>query len=100
MDYRAWLRDHVEHERNMGKYGINGNCSGWVIIGRRDLKRTELEGRRVTDLYWENHIQVASYDRLVETFAFHQRYINQSWDRTRALAREIKRRKNEEKTMA
>jgi hypothetical protein len=100
MDYRAWLRDHVEHERNMGKYGINGNCSGWVIIGRRDRNRTELAGRRLTDLDWENHIQVASYDRLLETFAFHQRYINGSWKGTRALAREVKRRKNEEKRMA
>jgi hypothetical protein len=41
-DYRRWVRDKALFEEQ-GFKGSNADCEGWVIIGRRDYNRTELE---------------------------------------------------------
>lgn len=90
-DYRAWLRDNVAYAKLQGKYiGINGNCSGWVVIGRRNNNRSELEQRRLSDFGWQNHIQVASYDRLLETYTYYQRAINRQARSIRSLVKRVK----------
>jgi hypothetical protein len=48
-DYRRWLRDNALFEEKQGFKGLNADCEGWVVIGRRDADRTELEQQRFAD---------------------------------------------------
>jgi len=93
-DYRGWLRENIAYATLQQKYiGISGNCSGWVIIGRRNYNRGELEQRRLADFSWQNNIQIASYDRLLETFSFYQQAINRQSRQIRALANSVKQKR-------
>jgi len=42
-DYRRWLRDNALFEEKQGFKGLNADCEGWIVIGRRDTGRTDLE---------------------------------------------------------
>jgi hypothetical protein len=63
-DYRRWVRDNALFEEKEGFNGLNVDCDGWVVIGRRDGARTTLEQARLAD-FRKQHIEVASYDRLL-----------------------------------
>ncbi|HKW61905.1 MAG TPA: Shedu anti-phage system protein SduA domain-containing protein [Candidatus Acidoferrum sp.] len=63
-DYRRWIRDNALFEEKQGFRGLNADCDGLVVIGRRDGGRTELEQQRLADFRKEN-IEIASYDRLL-----------------------------------
>jgi antiviral defense system Shedu protein SduA len=63
-DYRRWLRDNALFEEKQGFTGLNADCDGWVVIGRRDGARSEIEKQRLADFRRER-IEIASYDRLI-----------------------------------
>lgn len=63
-DYRRWLRDNALFEEKQGFKGLNADCDAWIVIGRRDGGRTELEQQRLADFRRER-IEVASYDRIL-----------------------------------
>jgi hypothetical protein len=91
LDYRSWLRDNALAEQKTYP-SINDKCDGYVVIGRRDEKRTELEQKRLTD-FRDQHIEIASYDRLLDVARGRTRDINRQWeDATRgaALARALR----------
>lgn len=76
LDYRGWLRDNALAEQR--EYpNISARCEGYVVIGRRDGARTDKEKRRLAD-FREQHIEVASYDRLVYEARDHLGLINES----------------------
>lgn len=62
-DYRRWLRDNALFEQSQGYRGLNADCDGFIVIGRRD-GRTALEQERLAD-FRRDHIEIASYDRLL-----------------------------------
>jgi hypothetical protein len=63
-DYRRWLRDNAQFEAFQGFSGLNADCDALVIIGRQDGERTALGQERLAE-FRKNHIEVASYDRLL-----------------------------------
>lgn len=75
LDYRSWLRDNALAEQREFP-GISDRCEGYIVIGRRDGGRTEKERRRLAD-FREQHIEVASYDRLLYEARDHLVGINQ-----------------------
>jgi hypothetical protein len=64
LDYRDSLRKNMLFEESQGWEGLNADCDGIVVIGRRDEARTEVEMRRLTD-FRQQRIEIASYDRLL-----------------------------------
>jgi len=70
LDYRRWVRDNALFEEKHGFSGLNSDCDGWVVIGRRDGERTELEQQRLAD-FRNQRIEIASYDRLVSSARAH-----------------------------
>ena len=64
LDYRRWLRDNALFEEKQGFKGLNADCDGWVVIGRRDGARTRHEQERLAD-FRKQQIEIASYDRLL-----------------------------------
>jgi len=85
LDYRRWLRDNALFEEKQGFKGLNADCDGWVVIGRRDSSRTELEQQRLAD-FRKQKIEIASYDRLLLQAQEHLEHINASWEKARAIA--------------
>src|SRR5262249_35810279 len=77
-DYRRWLRDNALFEENQGFTGLNADCMGWVVIGRRDAGRTELEEQRLAD-FRKERIEIASYDRLLFQAREHLLVVNSGW---------------------
>jgi len=77
-DYRRWLRDNALFEEKQGFKGLNADCEGWVVIGRRDTGRTELEEQRLAD-FRRDRIEIASYDRLRYQAQEHLRVVNSGW---------------------
>jgi hypothetical protein len=78
LDYRRWMRDNALYEEKQGYKGLNADCYGFIAIGRRDGSRTELEAERLAD-FRKQHIEIASYDRL----------LFQSRDHLQSLRRDI-----------
>jgi hypothetical protein len=74
-DYRRWLRDNALFEENRGFKGLNADCEALVVIGRRDVGRTELEQQRLADFRKET-IEIASYDRLLVQARDHLAVVN------------------------
>lgn len=70
LDYRRWVRDNALFEEKQGLRGLNSDCDGWVVIGRRDGARTDLERQRLADFRKQN-IEIASYDRLLSRAKTH-----------------------------
>jgi hypothetical protein len=64
LDYRRWVRDNALFEEKQGFKGLNTDCDGYVVIGRRNNGRTEVEQQRLAD-FRRQHIEIASYDRLL-----------------------------------
>jgi hypothetical protein len=81
-DYRRWLRDNALFEENRGFKGLNADCEGWVVIGRRDMGRTQLEGQRLAD-FRKERIEIASYDRLLHQTREHLLHINSGWEKVK-----------------
>jgi hypothetical protein len=75
LDYRRWLRDNALFEEKQGFKGLNADCESWVVIGRRDVGRTELEQQRLAD-FQKQRIEIASYDRLFYRTKDHLLYLN------------------------
>jgi hypothetical protein len=63
LDYRHSVRENALFEENQGFKGLNAECEGVVVIGRRDDARTDVEMRRLAD-FRQQRIEIASYDRL------------------------------------
>jgi hypothetical protein len=75
-DYRRYLGVHADFLRGLGWKGIHGNCDGVVVIGRRtDSKRVRLS-RYLQDCR-DSHIEIRSYDGLLEECAEMQQHIEQ-----------------------
>jgi hypothetical protein len=87
-DYRRWLRDNALFEEKQGFKGLNADCEGWVVIGRRDADRTELEQQRLAD-FRKERIEVASYDRLLYQARDHLRVVNRGWEKAEKAAEKV-----------
>jgi len=95
LDYRRWLRDNALAEQK--KYpGINADCEGWVVIGRRDGGRTEREQERLRE-FQKQRIEIASYDRLLSLANEHLTYVNKSWAKMAELKKSIEDAQAKEK---
>jgi hypothetical protein len=68
---------------------LNADCEGYVVIGRRDADRTELEQQRLAD-FRRQRIEIASYDRLVHQAKGHLEHVNHGWERASESAEKIK----------
>lgn len=76
-DYRSGLRENALFEQK--KYpGLSERCDGYVVIGRRDGDRTELEQKRLVE-FRQQRIEIASYDRLLYQAREHLLLINRNW---------------------
>lgn len=89
LDYRRWLRDNALFEEKQGFRGLNSDCEGYVVIGRRDAGRTDLERQRLADFRVEK-IEIASYDRLLSQASDHLTYINRQWKDAAELAKKVR----------
>jgi hypothetical protein len=87
LDYRRWLRDNALTEQRLYR-GISAECNGWVVIGRRDGGRTEREKQRLAD-FRQQHIEIASYDRLLYLAKEHLMHINRSWKEASRAAKGV-----------
>jgi Domain of unknown function (DUF4263) len=87
LDYRRWLTDNALAEQKQFP-GIDNRCKGYVVIGRRE-GRTELEQKRLAD-FRNQHIEIASYDRLLYEARDHLQVINHRWKGAAESAEEIK----------
>lgn len=83
-DYRRWLLQNASFEDQHGWYGINAECKGWVIIGRRE-EREAVAVQRLAD-YRRDQIEIASYDRILDYFIDHQNHIDSRWRKIKELA--------------
>lgn len=84
-DYRRWLRDNALFEEKQGFKGLNADCDGWVVIGRRDSSRAEREQQRLADFRGER-IEIASYDRLLILAKEHLEHINAKVEKAKEIA--------------
>jgi len=92
-DYRRWLRDNALFEEKQGFKGLNADCEGWIVIGRRDTGRTDLEQQRLADFRKEK-VEIASYDRLLYQAMEHLMVVNARWKKAEQItekAEEIKK---------
>lgn len=78
-DYRRWLRDNALFEEKQGFKGLNADCEGMIVIGRRDGARTELEQQRLAD-FNRDRFEIASYDRLLNDAFEHLQHVNKGWE--------------------
>lgn len=74
LDYRRWVRDYALFEEKQGYRGLNADCDGFIVIGRRD-SRTDLEQQRLAD-FRQRHIEIASYDRILDQIKDHLASLN------------------------
>jgi hypothetical protein len=88
LDYRRWLRDNALFEEKQGFKGLNADCEGYVVIGRRDGGRTELEQQRLAD-FRQERIEIASYDRLLYQAKDHLEHVNSGWENAAELSEKI-----------
>lgn len=66
-DWRRWLMRYGSYLREKdGYWGITAECEASVVIGRRKMRDSK-DGRNRIREYRTQHIDVMSYDRLVET---------------------------------
>lgn len=73
-DYRDWLRKNaLAEQKNFQE--ITEQCEAWIVIGRSDSERDEVGSRRLADFRRE-HIEIASYDRLLAEMKNHLDYIH------------------------
>lgn len=89
-DYRRYLRGHAEHEHALGRFGLNCDCAGWVVMGRGGLD-PEDERVRLADLRQER-IEIVSYDRILETYASLQKHLDGRWKTARSSIVSLKNR--------
>jgi hypothetical protein len=75
LDYRRWVRDNALFEEKQGYRGLNADCDGIVVMGRQNADRSELERQRLAD-FRKQHIEIASYDRLLIRIREHLHYVN------------------------
>ena len=67
-DWRAWLGIHaLSFREETGCWGIVAECGACVVIGRREMRRGERGKRHLRD-FERDHINVMSYDRLLERY--------------------------------
>ncbi len=66
--YKTYLRDNALFLRDNGWPGIHGECEGVIVIGRRSDPNRSKHWQRLEE-FRRQHIEVASYDRLLEIFA-------------------------------
>jgi hypothetical protein len=70
-DWKYWIESNLQTARNSprdggcGLVGVSPRIDGMVFIGRRSIFRTD-DQRRRHDIAWSDHIQVHSYDWLLE----------------------------------
>jgi hypothetical protein len=70
---KIYLRDYAEYMRNAGWTGIHGNCEGVIVIGRRE-DRGRSQQSEYLQACREQHIEIMSYDRLLESCEEMQRH--------------------------
>ena len=87
-DYRRWLRDNALFEEKQGFKGLNADCEGCVVIGRRDGDRTDLEQQRLAD-FGKERIEIASYDRLLYQAREHLLVVNSRWEEGKKAAEKV-----------
>jgi hypothetical protein len=87
LDYRRYLTENALAEQKQFPT-IDNRCKGYVVIGRRD-GRTELQQKRLAD-FREQHIEIASYDRLLYEARDHLKAINHRGANTAESAEKVK----------
>lgn len=65
--YKTYLRDNALFLRDNGWPWIHGECEGVIVIGRRSDPNRSKHWQRLEE-FRRQHIEVASYDRLLEIF--------------------------------
>jgi hypothetical protein len=89
-DYRKFFSGNVESLRHAGWPGLNGDCSAWVVIGRRDGPRwSRKDNDRLAD-FRKSRIEIASYDRLLQKCSEIQSYVNRNSRTVRRLAKKLR----------
>jgi hypothetical protein len=89
-DYRAFFAANVLALEAKGWIGLDGNCGGCVVAGRRTEPRTVKNNQRLSRMTMEG-IEIASYDRVVERCRSFQSLLNSQWEKARL--RRIRHRK-------
>jgi hypothetical protein len=88
LDYRGWLRDNALAEQKTYP-SLSERCDGYVLIGRRDGGRTELEQKRLAE-FKQQRIEIGSYDRLLYQAKEHLQHINRGWEESAKAAEEVR----------
>jgi Domain of unknown function (DUF4263) len=93
LDYRHCLAENALAEQNTYR-SLNDRCEGYVVIGRRE-DRSERVQRRLSD-FRQQHIEIASYDRLLSNAKRHMRFVNHNWAEAEQLAVKVRETKKAE----
>lgn len=95
-DNRRWLAENaLYYQKASGCDGIDAGCGATIVIGRRNHRAHELGAARIRD-FRKNHIEVMSYDRLIENYEGQAaRWLNQA-KRVADLAGELRERQASE----
>ena len=79
-DWRRWIENNLyqarqsRHENGIGLPDIGSRAKGVVLIGRREKLHTNAKAMR-RELYERDHIQMQTYDRLVEQLEGARRFV-------------------------
>jgi len=73
-NYRTFIRDHGYYLRANGWPKLHAECSGVIVIGRRDDPNRSNRTDKL-EAFRRQRIEVASYDRLLEECKFMQNVI-------------------------
>jgi hypothetical protein len=73
-DYKSFIRDHGYYLRANGWPKLHAECSGVIVIGRRDPIRSKHADK--LEAFRRQRIEVASYDRLLEHCELMQRVLS------------------------
>ena len=84
-DYRKFFSEYVESLRNVGWIGLNGDCRGYVVIGRRWSRGSKKDVERLAN-FRKDKIEIVSYDRVLEKCSEMQRWVNTNSRSARAVA--------------
>jgi hypothetical protein len=87
-NYRTYLATHSLFLGDAGWPLTTGDCPGWVIIGRSDAHRSSRDQEELAS-FRTDRIEIASYDRLLNSFRNFQNHINAGWHYVRALKKNV-----------
>jgi hypothetical protein len=80
-DYRTFFGANVLALEAKGWVGLDGNCGGCVVAGRRAEPRTVKNNQRLSRMTTAG-VEIASYDRVVERCRSFQTLLNSQWKKT------------------